>query len=1056
MARLETTDTRMELTALIRPRLKSVVLKRVGLALALSGEPGVGKTHLAQQLLRETPCRSFSFHALAPLSTWVRGLPHPDRLPAWAEPLLLKLQKGEALDGQRTAEALGTWLAALAPVVLHLEDIHEASPEGLEWIQALAALTLRTKGVALLVTSRNPPPEPFEAYRLVPLSPEASQRLLEAEVGSHLPSAALAWIYEQTQGNPLFSLEYLRYLARQGFLWSDGRQWHWRPPEAGTLPLTVEALLEQWLREVARTPTLRQALESKALLGPGAGPGVWARVAGLLPEELRTAQMVLRQQGVFGDEELAHPLYQEVTLRGLLPPQRRAYAQRALEALADQPLAAVRYLEDAGLETGEILTRLKSAAEAAQQQGDELQAARLWARAAAHAPAPQRSELAFTAARVLEKSDRPESMRLLRLVLEDQPDHLEALYLLAGCYADLGESREVERLLERFSDDEKVQLDWVKRRIALQFALGDYKGVLEHWKAHPALHNNPDPTLAYNIGFARTLQGDHAAADAIARTALNQPHCSLLDQARLLTVCGLARFYQDDLETALSIFNQAVEAARSAGKPAYTASTLHNRAMVLEELSREAEMLADTEEALRLYAEAGISRHYASTLTKKARILHEMGEYERAHEAFRESRDILLQSDASSFLITCETQLSNLYLDWQPTYGNTLALKHVENAVRLARPFGGSKLFIAVCQQSRVETCLGRAARGLEIAEECLKMALGFGLKQPQYQALTAKGLALADLGQVEAARTCLQEAYQLASGSDWQVYAERIGLELDRITTNLDSAQARLRWFEEHGLLNGAYLARRYFPQLDRRSTSSDPQPVDDPLSGRTAPVHHKALPRLEVLGPMQLTLEDKSYPVRGQKRKELLAVLLEARIAGRSEVPTLELLERLYPGVPDQGAGDALKQAVFKTRTSLGQGLITTTAGGYALGAVESDAEVFLKTQTTHLWRGAYLQDVGLEADETVRGAIHHALRSSIQTLLDTHPLEAARLGRILFEAEPYDQEALRLTCLALRKSENHRSLARLYQQARGNFLEVGEVLPPDWAIFLEQVAR
>jgi DNA-binding SARP family transcriptional activator len=205
-----------------------------------------------------------------------------------------------------------------------------------------------------------------------------------------------------------------------------------------------------------------------------------------------------------------------------------------------------------------------------------------------------------------------------------------------------------------------------------------------------------------------------------------------------------------------------------------------------------------------------------------------------------------------------------------------------------------------------------------------------------------------------------------------------------------------------------------------------------------------------------MQLTLEGKSDPVRGQKRRELLAVLLEARISGRGEVPTLELLERLYPGVPDPDAGTALKQTVFKTRASLGQGLVVTTAGGYALGAVESDVEVFLKTQQTRLWRGVYWQDVSLEADETVRGAVYHALCSSIRARLEADPSEAARLGRILLEADPYDLEALRLTCLALRQSGNHRGLAQVYQQARGHFLEVGEALPADWASFLEPVAR
>ncbi|GIW36204.1 MAG: hypothetical protein KatS3mg073_0349 [Meiothermus sp.] len=1032
MVRLEGTETRVEPTALLRPRLKGVVLKRVGLALALWGEPGVGKSHTARQLLRETSCRSFSFPAMVPPGALVRGIPRPDRLPAWAEHLLLKLQKGEALGSKRTAEALGALLSALAPVVLHLEDIHEVSPEGLEWIQALAALALRTRGVALLVTSRSIPPEPFEAYRVTPLSPEASQAMLEAEMGSPLPEGALAWIYGRAQGNPLFSLEYLRHLARQGFLWSDGRRWYWRPPQVGTLPLTVEALLEHWLREATDSPTLRQALESKALLGLGASPVVWAKVAGLSSQELNTAQLALQRKGLFWAGEFAHPLYQEVTLHSLPAQVRRGYAQRALEALADQPLAAARFLEEAGLQADQILARLQGAAEAAQQQGDEVQAARLWARAATHAPAPQRCELAFAAARVLEKADRPEAMRLLRLVLEDQPNHPEALYLLAGCYADLGDSREVERLMERFPDHEKARPDWVKHRIALQFALGDYKSVLQHWEAHPALHHEPTPTLAYNIGFARTLQGDHAGAEAIAKAALNQP-CSLLDRARLLTVCGLARFYQDDLEAALSLFNQAVEAARSAGQPAYTASTLHNRAMVLEELSREAEMLADTEEALRLYAEAGISRHYASTLTKKARILHEMGQYERAEEAFRESREILQQSDASSFLITCEAQLSNLYLDWQPTYGHALARKHAESAVELAKPFGGSKLFMALCQLSRVETSSGRATRGLEIAQECLAMAQGFGLKQPQYQALTAQGLALADLGQAEAARTCLEKAYQLASGSDWQVYPERIGLELDRITANLESARRRLRWFEERGLLNGAQLARRYFPALN-------PQPISVNSSPQ-APL------RLEVLGPMQLG----GQAVRGQKRKELLAALLEARVAGRGEVGKLELLDHLYPGEDEEKAASSLKELIHTVRTNLGASAVVTTPAGYALGvAVSSDLEEFLRTGDPSLWRGAYLE--GLSSfHETVRESVHLALGSRTEALLEADPKEAARLGRILLEADPYDLEALRLTLGALRRAGNHKSLGRLYEEARARMLEVGETLPERWQGFL-----
>ncbi len=50
MVRLDSTDGRMGLTTLIHPRLKSVALERVGLALAFWDEPGVGKLELLDAL----------------------------------------------------------------------------------------------------------------------------------------------------------------------------------------------------------------------------------------------------------------------------------------------------------------------------------------------------------------------------------------------------------------------------------------------------------------------------------------------------------------------------------------------------------------------------------------------------------------------------------------------------------------------------------------------------------------------------------------------------------------------------------------------------------------------------------------------------------------------------------------------------------------------------------------------------------------------------------------------------------------------------------------------
>ena len=228
-----------------------------------------------------------------------------------------------------------------------------------------------------------------------------------------------------------------------------------------------------------------------------------------------------------------------------------------------------------------------------------------------------------------------------------------------------------------------------------------------------------------------------------------------------------------------------------------------------------------------------------------------------------------------------------------------------------------------------------------------------------------------------------------------------------------------------------------RLFPELDTTMLEINPEP--------------RAVPQLLVLGTLQVTLEGKTETVRGQKRKELLVALLEARILGRTEETMLELFDKIYPNNSESEAASSLKQTVFMVRSSYGQATITTTANGYALGTIGSDAERFLRDTDTRAWRGAYLQGSNLEPTEPVLEVLALALHAKAKTLLESDPSEAARVGRILLETDPYDLPALRLVCEALRALKNHRSLARTYLEARNKLLEVGERLPESWQAFL-----
>ncbi|WP_036219658.1 ATP-binding protein, partial [Calidithermus chliarophilus] len=134
-------------------RLGLLLPKRSGLALALWGEPGVGKSWVAAQVLRQVPCLSASAGARDGAGQLLAALPRPARLPAWVEGGLERLARGQ-LEPARAADTLAAYLADLAPFVLLVEDLHEAAPEQQALWLELAQEVLRARGVGLLFTSR--------------------------------------------------------------------------------------------------------------------------------------------------------------------------------------------------------------------------------------------------------------------------------------------------------------------------------------------------------------------------------------------------------------------------------------------------------------------------------------------------------------------------------------------------------------------------------------------------------------------------------------------------------------------------------------------------------------------------------------------------------------------------------------------------------------------------------------------------------------------------------------------------------------------------------------
>ena len=1020
---------------MLAERFKPILQKRLGLALGLWGEAGIGKSYQVTQLLRSLLCKSASLHATTPLSVLAKTLPKPKKLATWAERTLTQLGKGETVEASNVINALGATLAGLGPFVLHLEDIHEADNERLDFIQELAKVVLRIKGVGLVVTSRKEPPEPFTAIKLESLSQQEADQLLEHDLKASLPNEALEFIYSKAAGNPLYTLEYLRYLTRQGFLWNDGKSWHWRKPEQSVMPVTVEALIEQLLTQAKTEPLQRYVLETKAFLPLDSSYDTWQKVARVSEQELQVTITELSQRGIFKNNTFAHPLFREVTLKTLSSERKCNLARRAINILEDNPEQAAMFVEEAKLEPEQALVLLKKAAEHVKER-NKVEAARFLAKAAVFATGEEKSKLMLQVATTLQYQDIPKAIALIDQLLSEEPSHIEALYLGALLYALDAKSERSKVLFARLPSTERESLRGVETLLRMSRALDAYDDFLKTWEYHKSWQPALEPEFIYFIIFILSQQAKSQEAIALATTSLKRSDLSAEFRASILNSLGNAYNDCGQHEQAEQVFSQLITLSANHLSPTRLAIALLNRAMSKKWLGRYAEARHDSLESYRLTNEAGNGYKAGSALSMLGELSVELGDYEQAETYLNNALELLRTRHITPQVIDAETNMSVLYLSWKAPHSGILALKHAYAALGYAREVEDAYSMVdGLFHASLAEAAYGSGTKALELASELEPLAQRNGTPIDIYYAAWAKAKAFNVLKDIDKAKDMFQKAFEVAYQAKHELMANKLGLELDRLNNDVESARTRMQWFEERGLMNGVNIAKRYFPEL---------------AESREAITPAKSSMRLEVLGSLQ-TQGDKQTPIRGRKRQELLAHLLEAKISGRSEVTRLTLLDTLYPDEDELKAGSSLKVVVHSLRETFGENFITTTNTGYALGECSTDAELFLQTGDTSLWRGPYLEDLELSEDSTVRESLYLALFEKTKALLEDNPKEGARVGNILIEADPYNFDYLKTYFTALRLSNNHGKLTRHYAEARTRMLEVNEILPETWQGFL-----
>jgi tetratricopeptide (TPR) repeat protein len=1021
---------RQDVEAIISRQLGTVVSRRIGVAVGIWGETGIGKTHAARAVLERVPCHHLSLHATVSAAQMLAALPKTRTLPAWAQAQLTRLERGEPLETGTFVATLMAMLGALAPFVLHLEDLHEADPERGELIEALARAVTRTRGVGLLVTSRAELPEPFRNHRLEPLTIAETAALLEQELKAEPPHDGAEWVFGRTQGNPLFTLEFLRYLIRQGSMWSDGERWNWRAPPEGFMPITVDAMISQLTLGLTTTPETRAALEARAILPGELAPevleAVWAEVAGVGRDTLLVAISVLERGGVLNGERFAHPLFAENTRRDLPAARRAVYAVRAMRALeAIAPALAADYVDDAGIEPSAAVNWLERAARQLREAGDPNRAAHLLGLAAERSTGEERVRLALEAEGWLQPvGSHHQRVGLLQRSLEAQPQNREARYRLAVAFATMGMDGEIQALIAELPESERSEVRWVYPLFRALARNTRSVEALQLWEDYPGLTEFPK-SISF-AAYAYANAGDFQNAEILVARALEMTE---LDHSDVLGLLAFIRSEQGQLEEARRLHDQGLALAYRDPNRGNLASSHYNRAFNLYRLGRYQDAIKGLEEAIALWDQNGYVQYGANARTVLGMILTRLGRFTEAETIILDGYETLSRLEVTHNLANAEWELGWLYAQWRPSHGGVLALKFARAAVKHARELANARcLGGALPAAARVEAWAGDPVRALALALEA--HGLGLSSEEDAHACDVALATAFEANGQPDAALERWGDAMCRTRVLEYQYEAE---FERARLVGDRTRALELLEWFRERGLMGVVNAAQRQWPELTSDTNGSLELHQAD-----------RASVRFEVLGPVRLERDGQPVPTRARKRLEVLAYLLETRIAGRSEASALELIDALGTDAPEPEARNALKQQVYMIRSTLGAESVISTPNGYALGAVSSDAEDFLQSSDPSLWRGAYLDGLHDGWRLEVREALTLGLRSCIEMFGPIDAPETARIGAILCEMEPYDLDALRLVVQALEAAGEVRSARRLFREGRSRLEKIGEFMP------------
>ncbi len=330
-----------------------------GGVVSVEGEAGVGKTRLIEHFLSRLPPGPLAFAArcyerdlsapLEPIRTALGDL--HDAGPA-RRPEDLRFGTTEPRERGHAIRGLTARLLAAAVehggAILFIDDLQWADAATLEFL-SYAANRVQDVPVLIVVSHRREDRHLLERWhaqlaerrairsvRLVRFDGEQTRtlvaQLFEGDEGELVPFAQ--YVHDESEGNPFYVLEYLRWLREHERMGAA----IWNRIERTAVPESVRSLI--WARYRALDDEARAVLDVAAVLGRGFEFDLLVRASERDPMALWATVEPLLASGVLvtlpdGTFALSHDKLRQTVYESLGPPVRRTLHGRVAAALDD-------------------------------------------------------------------------------------------------------------------------------------------------------------------------------------------------------------------------------------------------------------------------------------------------------------------------------------------------------------------------------------------------------------------------------------------------------------------------------------------------------------------------------------------------------------------------------------------------------------------------------------------------------------------------------------------------------------------------------------------------